>query len=570
MPEALDRNAIPPSNPTPNRSRVLAIAFALLTVLAVGMTYPQIRHMRTAVPDVGDPLLNVWALAWVAHQAPIAPARLFDGNIFYPERWTLAYSEPMIVPALAAAPLLWMSAGPVLVYNIILLSAIVVSGVGATLLVLELTGDAIAAVVAGVIFAFLPFRFDHYSHFQLQQTAFIPLTMWALHRVVNRGRLTDGVRLGACAGGQFLSCVYFGVFLAPYLAAAALVLLIARARVRKNVADLTVAFDLPWMRRTAVAIGIAAVTYAVVVAPVARAHLRASAVVGERHRAEAMGGSAVPLNYLSPSPSSYLYASLAERFGQPERNLFPGFLTILLAALALRRPWSSSTIAYVVAALVAFDLSLGFNGFTYQALWTFVTPFRGIRVPARMGLFTGFSLAVLAGFGLARLNAGIRSAVVKSVLAVTVAAVVLLESASKLPLGFVEVSANPPPIYDALLLERGHAPTSAIVELPFHAAPTYMYYSTFHWQNLLNGYSGFFPPSYDELRSTLNTFPDETSLAYLLRRGTRFVIVHGELMAGHEYAALVTSADRHPGMRLIAKTPWQGRELALYRLLADR
>ena len=47
---------------------------------------PLARHLDT-VPDTGDPLLNTWALSWIAHQAPIAPARLVHANIFYPERY---------------------------------------------------------------------------------------------------------------------------------------------------------------------------------------------------------------------------------------------------------------------------------------------------------------------------------------------------------------------------------------------------------------------------------------------------------------------------------------------------
>lgn len=39
-----------------------------------------------------------------------------------------------------------------------------------------------------------------------------------------------------------------------------------------------------------------------------------------------------------------------------------------------------------------------------------------------------------------------------------------------------------------------------------------MYYSTFHWQALQNGYSGFFPPSYHQLAEALATFPDPGSL----------------------------------------------------------
>src|SRR3982074_1308908 len=104
--------------------------FLLLTALTAVMTYPQVRRLRDTVHDDGDPLLNAWALAWVAHQLPRAPARLFDANIFYPERRTLAYSETLLVPATIVAPLHWLGAGPLLVYNIVFLSGFVVSGVG--------------------------------------------------------------------------------------------------------------------------------------------------------------------------------------------------------------------------------------------------------------------------------------------------------------------------------------------------------------------------------------------------------------------------------------------------------
>ena len=63
-----------------------------------------------------------------------------------------------------------------------------------------------------------------------------------------------------------------------------------------------------------------------------------------------------------------------------------------------------------MALLVAFDLSLGFNGLLYPVLWTLILPLRGLRVPARMGLFAGFSVEVLAGFGGAWLPSGRRAA----------------------------------------------------------------------------------------------------------------------------------------------------------------
>src|SRR5712691_242914 len=190
----------------------------LFTALTAVMTYPQVRHMTDGVHDDGDPLMVTWVLAWVAHQLPRGPARLFDANIFYPERNTLAYSETLLVPGMIVAPLHWLGVGSILIYNLVFLSGFAVSGVGVALLVRRLTANSGAAILAGIVFAFPPYRIDHYAHLQLQQTQFIPLAMWAFHRLLDTSRVRDGVWLGLFLVCQMLSCMYYGLFLIPYMA----------------------------------------------------------------------------------------------------------------------------------------------------------------------------------------------------------------------------------------------------------------------------------------------------------------------------------------------------------------
>ncbi|MFN7978102.1 MAG: hypothetical protein U0P30_08205 [Vicinamibacterales bacterium] len=98
-------------------------------------------RIRDGVSDIGDPLLNAWALAWVA-RLPTAPAHVFDaGNIFHPgKRGTLAYSETLLAPALIGAPFFWLGAGPIGVYNFLLLLGLAASGVGVAALVYGCTG----------------------------------------------------------------------------------------------------------------------------------------------------------------------------------------------------------------------------------------------------------------------------------------------------------------------------------------------------------------------------------------------------------------------------------------------
>src|SRR5262249_37003893 len=145
--------------------------------------------------------------------------------------------------ATLAAPLAWLGVGPLLVYNIVFLSGFVVSGAGVALLVRSLTGDGLAGLIGGIVFAFLPFRIDHYPHLQLQQTQCLPFAFWAFHRLMKTGRTRDGVLFGVFAAGQVLSCMCYGLFLVPYMAVVCgAVLFFERARLtRKRLTALAIA-----------------------------------------------------------------------------------------------------------------------------------------------------------------------------------------------------------------------------------------------------------------------------------------------------------------------------------------
>ena len=530
--------------------------------LTAAVTWPQVLQVSTHVADVGDPLLNTWALAWVAHQLPFSPAHLFDANIFHPERRTLAYSETLIAPALVGAPLLWLGAGPVEVYNLLFLAGFALSGLTMALLVFELTGRTSAALVGGAVFAFLPYRIDHYSHFQLLQTQWMPLALLGLHRVLERGRVRDGVLMGAGVGLQALTSMYNAVFLVLFMIPVALVLLRLRQVSRQVVAGIAASL----------------VVAGLLAAPAVLAHLKAREVVGERSRGEAVANSAVWTDFLASVPYSKLHGGWSKPFGGPERRLFPGFVAILLALVAVWPPVSRARVAYVLGALVAVDLALGFNGWLYPALYDHLVPLRGLRVPARMGLMAGFGLAVLAGYGMARL-AGRFSGRTERVLATVLVAGVLTD-VWVAPLGLTKVPEDAPLIYFDLLRDKGEPPRttlarrasdpgpSVLLELPIDRdAPTYMYYSTFHWQTLVNGYSGFFSGRYIDLSNRLRQFPAEDSEALLGSLGVRYLTVHGEFLRADEYQRIISRLDTMaPRFRLVNRRPWQGSEISLYRV----
>jgi hypothetical protein len=525
----------------------------LFTVLTALMTYPQMQHMGDAVHDPGDPLLNLWALSWIAHQLPIAPTHLFDANIFTPERWTLAYSETLLAPAVVATPLLWMGVSGILVYNLMFVSGFILSGLGTALLVHELTRKAGAAIVAGVIFAYLPFRFDHYPQLQLQHAEWIPLALWAFHRVMNIGRLRDGLWLGIFIVGQVLSCMYYGIYLASYLVVVGGALMLS---------DITVA-------RARLPVFAAGVALAVVLlAPVGRAYLGAREAVGERGPGEITARSATWRHYLATPSSNRLYGWSADRFGAPERKLFPGVVAVSLAAVALWPPLSRMRALYAFGLGFAFNLTLGFNAPLYRFLYEHVALFRALRIPALAVILVGFSLAVLAGFGIARMSARLKSPVSRVVLVLVCSAAALAESCST-PVHLTTIPEAPPAVYAELLLDIGGSPAATIIEVPMMIGEdqTYMYYSTFHWQRLLNGYSGFFPPSYFQLFASMRGFPDARSLHALRQRSARYAMIHGELMSPETYKQLIDNIDScWCGLTLVTRSDWHGREISLYRI----
>src|SRR5688500_230001 len=214
-------------------------AFALFTLLTAVMTWPQAANFATHALEHQDVYFNMWRFGWVAH-ALSSSAALFDGNVFYPEARALTFSDATFIEALIAAPLLWSGMRPVLVHNIVILGGLVLCASGAWVLARHLTGSTAAAIVAGIVFAYAPYRFDHYMHMELQWAVWVPWAFWALDRAIETGQRRFGIMTGVCIALQFMSSSYYGVFLATLIGLTALLLLLTRRAWRRPAASLAI------------------------------------------------------------------------------------------------------------------------------------------------------------------------------------------------------------------------------------------------------------------------------------------------------------------------------------------
>ncbi len=312
-------------------STVTTVRAALLYLAAtVAMTWPLASEIGSSVPgDLGDPLLNAWILVWGAEHIGAmlsgdvsAFARWWQANIFHPAPLALAYSEHLFPQALAALPVYAATGNALLVYNLTFLSTFVLSGVGMFLLVRELTGNPRAAFVAGLFFAFVPYRISQTPHVQVLSSQWMPLALYAFRRYFETGRTRALAGAVAALLLQQLSCGYYLVFFTPLVA----VYLAWEISARRKWRD--------W--RLLASLGVAALVDLALAWPFVAPYLEVRALdFAPRGVAEVQRFSADLFGYLAAHETNRVWGGRIAAFAKPENDLFPGVLPVATAAIAM-------------------------------------------------------------------------------------------------------------------------------------------------------------------------------------------------------------------------------------------
>jgi hypothetical protein len=501
----------------PTWARPLAV-LAIFVALTIVHTWPLATDPATlSRNENGDTMLNEWILAWVAHQLPRAPLRLFDANIFYPEPNTLAFSEHMFIQSLMGMPLFWLGASPVLVYNLLLMAAFALTGWTMYLVITHWTGDAVAGLAAGSLAAFNSYVFTRLPHLQALHVEFLPLAVAALHRLLTEPTSRRAIVLGVLFTAQGLTSNYWLAFISlTFVAAVAL-----------RPGDWLGARFRTFVPNAALAAGVAIAVTVPFLLPYYRV-MRDQGFV--RNLNEVALYSARWRDYVT-SVNRVDYALWSHHVweGVLSTALFPGFvalalaLTALVAGIGWRDPRARLWLALAAASIA---LSFGTKLPGYATLYAAFPLLKGVRVPARIGHLALVAIAALAGFGVAylrRLVAGRRWA---PALAIGILVAIHVE-ALRAPLGFIPASL-PGPDYETLARER----RAVVVEFPMYPPrqaffnAQYMLNSTRHWKPLVNGYSGFLPASYVPHYEQFIHFPDPPALRALVALGVTHVVVH--------------------------------------------
>ncbi len=572
-------------------------------------TWPLAIRLGTAASDLGDPLLSAWILNWDQYAAFRFPLSIYHAPMFHPAQYALAFSENMFGIALASLPFYLIGLRPLAVFNLAMITGFAFCGYGAYVLGMTITRSRYAATLAGVLYAFVPFRIGHLAHIQIVWSGWLPLMLAAFFRYRKQPTAGRAALFGVCVLMNGLTNVHWLLFGTVAIG----ITMVVFALVDRT--------DVRFWTRLVIAGGLAFL----LLVPILMPYRSASRLYDMRRgRGEAEYFSAVWYDWLVSADRNETYGQLPDQKKvQPERQLFPGLMLLFLtgAAFVLHRgeprpeelaeerriPVSlvrTLDVLIVLAAVVSYwgvvahhfelriahrhllslrsgDLpvtlllillfvrlslrlpkawwwrderprslrtaitagrlplelwtcvlwaaigvvgSFGLNAFFHSVLFRYVEVFQALRVPARWSIIAYTGLAGTAALGAAALLER-RRGWQRSAVAVALALAAWLDVRPALM--WEHKLPGLDPVYAWL---RDTPIPGASLEIPIERDMiefSYLYASAEHHRPIMNGTSGFFPPSYMELVRMSKTAPiPDDFVESLQRNGCAVVIVH--------------------------------------------
>ncbi|HBE66682.1 MAG TPA: hypothetical protein DDW52_00905 [Planctomycetaceae bacterium] len=496
------------------------VTLGLFFVVAACSTWPLPLHFRTALPTgtshIGTvPMLNAWTYWWNGQSASSGLADYWNAPIFHPVTGTLAFSEPQSITCLFAP--LRKALTPIEIHNCYLLLTLALNGWTSFRMLRKVGVSLFLAFLGGLAIAWLPIGWRNLEAIQL-------LALWpfclACTSAVDCLNLDDKtirwwpyVSLGFWSGLLAYCCLYWFAFSLVTLWPTVTVLVAVHGvrSARKG-----------WFPQLAVA----AATCALVSIPIVYSM---HSITSEHELTRSID----TVRVLSAEPTDWLYTA-GNTWWNPSppagvTPLCPGSLRILIVALVLLtvgRVKDSPIPPFAVfllggICLLSFAFSFGANlQWRQYNIWEILCSklpgFAGIRSPFRFAYFVQLTTILLAVIGLERLRARVyaqtaanfRSSWFFYILLASATAFETIPNRSQLC--YPPVRSMSWHDYVADNVPKGQA----IVCLPVASDGTeqsqeretrWMMHATLHGVPILNGYSGFTPKHYADVRRQLRS-----------------------------------------------------------------
>ena len=525
--------------------RHVLVALVVYVALTAILGRDVLRHPATTVlHNAGDPLVIAAILHWTTTHVPFSHA-WWQFPVYYPTPDVLAFSEHLLGVGIVSAPIEWISGNVLVAYNVTALLTYPLCALAMYALVWRLARSVPAAFLAGLAYAFAPYRLSQLPHVQMLALFWAPLALTGLHAYVETTRARWLILYGAAWLMQGLSNSYFIVFFSLFAGLWVLWFVVGQR-------------DWRGLWRIAVTTIVAAIP----LVPVLIAYVSARARNGFVHSLEEVHlYSADVTSVFCASPLLTFWSWLRVTCTTPETELFPGAALAVLCAIGIagvsRRPRGdagtlrSTLVFYLAMATVTWLCALGPDVQVMGentgvpgpfALLARVPGLGSLRVPARFWGLTVLSLCVVAGIVTARLLNG-RTRMVRIVTAGAIAVALLTDGwVNALP----SASAGTPLFPPSTLAGR------VVMVLPvgdeFDIPATYGAVVG-DWRTV-NGYSTYHPSYYAALNYSVRFEEDGAFLPFQALTGL-------DVLVQARAPRLIAMVERQPGVEmLVASGDW--------------
>jgi hypothetical protein len=424
-----------------------ALFFVLASILMVGPHVWPPTRLSDFPYDFTDSYIFLWNFWWTKKAATDLVNPFYTDYLFYPLGTDLSFHSNPLTFSLISIPFQAAISGPeglAIAFNTIVLASFILSGFGAYRLALYVTGSGTGALLSGLIFAFMPFRFLNMSRLHVLATELIPFYVLAFIRFLDQPSWTRAFAVGA-----WLSvCFYTSLEYALYLCIFSGLLLLYRVGLRQVVVGKALLSQL----------AAAAVVFTLFGSPLLLAQMTA---IGEKRTDAEYPVTALKrwapalLSFVTPTRYHPVYGGALRFAGEygDDSGIHPpgmrsetyvGITTLFLALLGFaeaRRQgsffWGLSAIAFLLLTLGPYlrltgawqtDLPL-----PYHLFYGAIPPLRGSRDSTRFFPLLMLSMAVLSSFGLRSILQVCKSRTLRVALGSSFLALVLLEDLVPFP-----------------------------------------------------------------------------------------------------------------------------------------
>ncbi len=528
--------------------------FLYFVVFTIIFTYPLAFHLKdSTIGGYGDNIYFVWLIRW--YQGVIFEGKgqlFFNPWMNFPEGWNLSTTDTTLASALPGVPFSLLF-GPITGYNIAMLLTFVLSGFFMYLWARGLTKSDGAALVAGTMFAFLPYRMAHFiiGHLNLSGTQWFPLFFFGLYRLLRSGKKFDlkfilltALSLGAIGFTSmyylYMTLLISGIFIAFYLIFTRFHPLRSKNFWLNTAITLVLALPLAYLS----------------IKPFIE--LSRTGEIASRSIEYVSMYSASPTDFFLPASDHFIFGSILAKFLDRslwiEGSLYIGLsgmvLTIAALAAAKRLEHKSfifaSGVVVLAAIVLAFGIDLHWNN--QHILWSvppFLQPlikrsetyiympsywlffklpfFSNMRALMRFGIFALVFTCILSALGfhwLWQKTIGWK----KTALIILVIAFILFEFYPGSYAG--QLSQPVPRKVDLWLADQPDS--GAVVQMPFEQSEdqAQLFYTIFHKKPIVGGFfNANQPAQYQAIKPILNRFPHPEAIQALSELGVEYIVV---------------------------------------------